>query len=467
MRVWGKALFVVALGMFACFGQPAQAARDAAFLEPGTSGGKTASSDAVTVEPKSDVDVGEIAPNVAKRVSLFFANQTTAVIKVLSLTVTSDGNVKADIVDDDCTKQGKIDGASRCSVGVEILSTQAGAWAVEVQMTHEGAGRIARARLSGKTFGQKGDVKENGLSLNTKEVKPVDFGDVEAGDGKAVRSALMTNDSAVPLTLLSIDVIAADNGLEKLDQGCAVDEELKPGESCPVTLVWKPEHAGQISTDLIIRHTGQSGFSVIPLRGQAKGETAGQAASGAGSAKSEKGSGGKSAAPPPLEDVQNELRGVPALRAEDLKLPLKEQPAANGGETLKLLGTVGNKAIIKALDGSSVIVSLGDEIDVGEKKLAKINQILPNSMEILVGGKKKLFTLQKSSGRSGIKSSSNLQGVVTGGSAGGTAGNENMEKPNAVSGGGTLSGGGTVSGGGTASGFFGGAAAPNVSGARQ
>ena len=54
----------------------------------------------------------------------------------------------------------------------------------------------------------------------------------------------MVNDSPTPITLYSIDVIEAANGLQRLDQGCAVDMELEPGESCPVTLLWSPSENG-------------------------------------------------------------------------------------------------------------------------------------------------------------------------------------------------------------------------------
>ncbi len=48
-------------------------ARDAAFLDPGNGG---VSEEAVKVDPKADIDVGETPVNVAKRASIFFVNQT-------------------------------------------------------------------------------------------------------------------------------------------------------------------------------------------------------------------------------------------------------------------------------------------------------------------------------------------------------------------------------------------------------
>ena len=52
------------------------AARDAAFMEPSTGGG--AGEDAVRVEPKNEIDIGETNVNMARRVTVFFSNATNA-----------------------------------------------------------------------------------------------------------------------------------------------------------------------------------------------------------------------------------------------------------------------------------------------------------------------------------------------------------------------------------------------------
>jgi hypothetical protein len=126
-------------------------------------------------------------------------------------------------------------------------------------------------KLTGKTKGSvSSEKKVTGLQLSGQAISPVDFEDVEVGTDRAVRTALMVNDSSDTIKILSVDLIAPDNGLTRFEQGCAVDEELQPGESCPVTLLWKPEDKGIVSTDLIIRHNGKRGFTVIPVRGVAK-----------------------------------------------------------------------------------------------------------------------------------------------------------------------------------------------------
>ena len=259
-------VFLLGLSLVVLMFSPVQA-RDAAFLAPGSSGGSAISDEAVRVDPKAEVDVGETAVNVAKHTSIFFVNQTNMPIKIEKIVLNSDSNVTAEATANDCTKQGVITPLSRCSVEVSVTPSSPGSWSVDVLMTHNGAGRITRARLVGKTSGSaSGENKSTGLAVNVKETKPIDFGEVIVGDGKTVRSTLMINDSSETITIYSIDVIEADNGLQRIDQGCDVDMELPPGASCPVTLLWVPKSNGPVSTDLIIRHSGDeagAGFGRI------------------------------------------------------------------------------------------------------------------------------------------------------------------------------------------------------------
>ncbi|MDD5586036.1 MAG: hypothetical protein PHY92_03640 [Alphaproteobacteria bacterium] len=395
----------------------ASLARDAAFATPGTMAkGSAAVSDAVAVEPKGEINTGDSIVNVARRTTLFFANKTNSPVEVVSINTNDDGNVKSSIVSDDCSREHNIAPGSRCSVIVETTPSNIGGWTAEVLLTHNGIGRIARAKLIGKAAGQATDEKkDSGFALSTKEVKPIDFGDVEAKTTKIVRTALMVNDSPENITLLSIDVIAAENGLERLDQGCVVDMELKPGESCPVTLVWQPESKGVISTDLIIRHSGRLGFAVIPIRGAAKGDDNGEAAAETTEAASRKEDNGRSAVKsngrqpttaevlekaaadkiPPLTSSFLPMKGAGMSSHSDLgtSTATAAKAAAPSGE-FHLIGTVGNRAVLLLPDGMTSVVSVGDEVSFGESMKAKLTSVMPKEAEIFYEGKKKKLVLE-------------------------------------------------------------------------
>lgn len=365
-------------------------ARDAAFLDPG--GSNAMGEEAVKVDPKAEIDVGETTLNVAKRTAIFFVNQTNLPVKIEKVVVNNDSNVTADASANDCTKQGSIAPLSRCSVEISTTPTSPGPWSVDVLMTHNGAGRITRARLTGKTSGSAaGENKSMGLAVNTKDTKPVDFGDVTVGDGKIVRSTLMINDSPDPITIYSIDVIEADNGLQRLDQGCAVDMELAPGASCPVTLLWVPKTSGPISTDLIIRHSGKLGFAVIPIRGSAKGGETSVGAAGKSSGDVKKDANGVPL-PPSAQELEKAMAGkIAPISGAALGAPASATSSGDG--TMHLIGTIGDKALILKPDGETAVVAMGGEFDVGSKT-AKLVAVTARSADVMLDGKKKHLPLE-------------------------------------------------------------------------
>jgi hypothetical protein len=389
-------------------------AREAAFMNPNTtstSKGLTAA-DAVTVEPKTDNELGDSVVNVSRRLALFFSNQTSMPVEVENMSLTSDSNVNGSIVTDDCSKEGKISPNSRCSVVLSLTPTSGGPWSAELLMTHKGSGRIARAKISGKATGDNPNDrnKDTGLTLSTKEVQPVNFGEVELGASKAVKSTLVVNDSAEPITILSIDLIAADNGLAKMEQGCSVDMDLKPGESCPITLSWQPTAKGTIFTDLIVRHSGKMGFVVVPVRGNAKdtsatatgskGNVSGSSQTSSASSSSSpsgKSGDGKPPMPPTAEDLEKAVSGkLPALSEDALGVDIKPSRKATkiSSGVFRLIGTVGNKAVLLKPDGSTTVSGIGQDISYDGDRIAKITNITPKSAEIFVDGKKKELMLE-------------------------------------------------------------------------
>jgi hypothetical protein len=370
-------------------------ARDAAFMDPGSGSNSVNVGDAIKVEPKNEIDIGDSALNTARRTTLFFVNQTNLPIKIEKIVVNSDSNVTAIISNDDCSKQETLAPSSRCSVEVALTPIGPGTWGSELLMTHNGAGRLTRAKITGKTAGSGGgDKKDSGLFLSTKEIKPVDFGDINAGEGKIVRSALMINDSPAPISIFSIDVIEAEKDLQRLDQGCAIDMELKPGESCPVTLVWTPLDKAHISTDLIIRHSGQLGFTVIPVRGIAHGDAAASSKDAtekalgiSGNNRDNKSSSGIPL-PPSAPDLAHLVDKMPSVAASAL--------ATSGGavsDSLHLIGTVGNRALIYKPDGSTAVVQASDVVEFDEHK-AKIITIAAKEVSIVLDGRPKKLTLE-------------------------------------------------------------------------
>lgn len=374
-------------------------ARDVAFVEPGSVGGAGSPDEAFKIEPKSEVDIGDSIINIVRRESLFFVNQTGGPVKIEKIALSSDSTVNAQIVNDDCSKQGTLAPLSRCSVELSVTPTGPGSWGIELLMTHNGPGRITRAKITGKTAGSDAsDKRDRGLFLSTKDTKPIEFGDVVAGEGKVVRSALMVNDSPSPITIYSIDVIEADKSLTRLDQGCSADMDLKPGESCPVTLVWQPTATERISTDLIIRHSGQLGFAVIPVRGNAKGSDTNKENSSSTTSPAPPQATAKVDIPPPpppqptATEVAKEVAKAVTPGHSSAGISGASLSTATG--SVHLIGTVGLRAVLLKPDGTTTVVQAGDSVDLGDDAPAKVENVGATSAVLTIGGKKKDLMLE-------------------------------------------------------------------------
>ncbi|MFA5040935.1 MAG: hypothetical protein WC464_04805 [Bdellovibrionales bacterium] len=374
-------------------------ARDAAFLNPGVTG-MGVGDEAVKVDPKAEIDVGDTPINISKKATIFFVNQTSMPVKIEKISLSSDSLVTAEETANDCTKQGDIAPLSRCSVEVSVVPTGAGTWSVNVLMTHNGAGRIARARLVGRTaVASASEGKGTGLDISAKDIKPIDFGEVTVGDGKTVRSTLMVNNSVDPIKIYAIDVIEADNGLQRLKQGCEVDMELAPGGSCPVTLLWEPNEESQISTDLIIRHSGKLGFAVIPIRGVARGNSSKSSRSTGSYSSSERLT--KSSVPLPLSarDLEKEVaKSIAPVSSRSLSGGNSVSGGASKdfGEQMSLIGTIGTRALIYLPDGNIMALSVGEGFE-SEEGVVKLVSVDTHSADIMVGGKKRTLKLRVAS----------------------------------------------------------------------
>jgi hypothetical protein len=240
--------------------------------------------------------------------------------------------------------------------------------------------------------------------------------------------------------------------------------ELKPGESCPVTLVWTPTDHGQISTDLIIRHSGRLGFAVIPIRGNAKGDSlAGKdgkdasgsslSASSSSSSKSGSGDGSKTFVPlpPSATDLQKAASGgisqvnASAMGGGDSVSGAagSSSSAASGNSAsgkLRLIGLVGTRAVLLQPDGTTVIANLNEDFDMGDKT-AKVVFIGIKTADVEIDGKKKTLPLQAApeliskasalarENEKNAASEANSSGSTSGSSSGGFGSSSNAVPP--------------------------------------
>ncbi len=414
---------VMAVATALCVAQPAYAqSRNASFVNPGavqTKSGDLKGSQANTlVAEPSSIDAGETLVNIARRVTVFFYNGFRTPIQINDLTLNADGNVRSRVVTDDCKAVKTLPMQDKCAIALEITPSSPGPWTVELLLNHSGAGRIARAEVNGSTLG-KADEKSEGLAISKKIAAPLDFGSVAANQEKAARTMLIENDSPMPLVISSIDLIASQqDGLSVRHNGCKEGDELKPGESCPITVIWEPSGKGNIATDLIVRHSGNLGFVVVPIRGAgtvtASKEDPGESGSNKSLIPSSTSSvlssaAGASLMPRGSSDMQARaampgLDTLPlpgnTLASSDLSVsksarrrspPNVKNMVGDDAELelpkVLLIGTVGKRAILGDTQEQTYMVNLGEKVSIGGVDVELV-QLDPTHAVVMMGSKR-------------------------------------------------------------------------------
>lgn len=404
--------------------------RNASFVNPNTvaqksADGKSASISNTVVADPASIDAGETLVNVARRITVFFFNGFRNPVQINELTLNADGNVRSKVITDDCKGLKTLPVQDKCSVALEITPSSPGPWSVELLLNHSGTGRIARAEVNGTTLG-KADEKSEGLAISKKIAAPLDFGTVMVNEEKAARTMLIENDSTVPLLISSIDLIASeDEGLSVRKMGCKEGDELKPGESCPITVMWEPTFRGNVATDLIVRHSGNLGFVVVPIRGAGSDGRTGKEEDVADiKSGSDKPKRSSSSSLMPSGSGKLQLRSQPSLEplplpksaakmdgSDEGVVPMKsstvlptkppsveemveaEQAPAASAPQLMLIGTVGGRAILGDAQEQSYMVGLGEKVSIDGVDV-ELLQLDPTRVVVMAAGKRMNLTLR-------------------------------------------------------------------------
>ena len=414
-------LFAAALVLSAT---PAHAQRNASFVNPASApsakaGDKNTNQPQTLVAEPATVDAGETLVNIARHATVFFSNNFRSPITVNSLTVNADGHVRTRIVSDDCKDIKQLPVNDRCAIGIEVTPASPGPWTVELLVNHSGQGRIARAEIIGTTLG-KADEKSEGLAISKKIAPPLDFGELKATKEASVRTMLIENDSNQELVIDKIDLISATaDGLSLREKGCKEDDHLKPGESCPISVIWEPVTGGNLATDLIVRHNGNLGFVIVPIRGKSalpEGAKETDVASRGKSGREGASTGsvptatsadmavaqalpplqagsllpGRATAPPPAPaNVSSDGKTSTASAPEKASATAAPVAAAQ----LSLIGTVGGRAILGGASGETMMIGLGETISLDGLEVALL-QLEPNRAVVTLNGTRRELGLR-------------------------------------------------------------------------
>ncbi|HVY12427.1 MAG TPA: hypothetical protein VHB73_02560, partial [Alphaproteobacteria bacterium] len=403
-------------------------ARSASFLDPSSAsgpakgdgkGGGGPTGNTLTADPVQ-TDAGETLVNVARRITVFFYNGFRMPVKLNELTINADGNVRSKVLTDDCKAVKNLPPQDRCSIILEVVPSSPGPWSVELLLNHSGPGRLVRAEVVGTTLG-KTDDKSEGLAVSKKIAAPLDFGEVRSREDSASRTMLIENDSTEPLKISSIDLIRSDqSGLSLRKGGCKEGDDLKPGESCPITIIWEPTSRGALATDLIVHHSGSLGFVVVPVRGVSSGGSNKGDDSKSAKDSGDMDSGGavstttllpaiggqthamlpSSFSPPPTPDqIARTLPSISSKKLDKSARPAEKEDKeakeeSSGAVTISLIGTVNGKAILGSDDNQTYLLGLGDTTMIGEHPVSLLQLDTSRAVVSVSGTRKELFLRQ-------------------------------------------------------------------------
>jgi len=247
-----------------------------------------------------------------------------------------------------------------CNIVVTWLPTVKGTAEGVLIVQHTGKSGMTQIDVKGTLQPQEGktaalypEITPNrGLLVSDKE--KVDFG-ASVKKASAITMTLVNSGSAA-LTLKGMELSGVEDDLEVADDGCAPETVLQPGEACPLTLSWDPEHGGSMLDSLRITHTGARGVLVIPVSGTADA-TVGVVATDPGASAPGKSSSGT---PSPIISIGHEtpmsmkatLSGYTVTSHSASRAVLS---GPNGGQVVR----DGENIILEGIDCTVTIVPTG------------------------------------------------------------------------------------------------------------
>jgi len=242
----------------------------AAFGDPGsrqTSAGGAGG--LVPVEPS--VDGGTVPIGATAQVVVRFRNEGSQPVETGLIRLYPSSTVTATISLNQC-QEAPLTAGAECAIALSVKGLQAGAWRVEMLMSHNGRTRLVSATLSGtvEATGEGADSLTSDIEAIPNEI---DFETLSSSQ-TLIEPIILRNITSVPLEISDIYIDASNNSGYTLKTEC---EKLEPGQACIATIKWSPRLRGPASGVLVIKHNGPTALTSVPLKGEYTPDSVNQA----------------------------------------------------------------------------------------------------------------------------------------------------------------------------------------------
>lgn len=264
---------VIVLGLLAILPKPLFAQGPSAFSDPGArqagAGGSGGADGLVAVE--AAVDGGTIPIGATAQVVVRFKNEGSQPVETGLIRLYPSSTVSAVTSLNQCKEEPLASGAE-CAIALSVKGLQAGAWRLEMLMSHSGRTRLVTATVSGtvETSGEGAETVTSDVQATPDEV---DFGSLTASQ-TLVEPIILRNITSIPIKISEIYVDASESAGFDLKADC---KKLEPGQACIATVSWSPKLRGPSSGVMVVKHDGPSALTSVNLKGEYTPDTVNQA----------------------------------------------------------------------------------------------------------------------------------------------------------------------------------------------
>lgn len=210
------------------------------------------------------IDGGTIPTGATAQVVIRFRNDGSQPVTTGLISLYPSSNVSASVASNQCEKEPLAAGAE-CAVALSIKALQAGTWRVEMLMAHSGKTRLVSATLSGQVdaSGEASDKLASDIEAIPDEVE---FGNLEDSQ-TLTEPIILRNITSMPLDISEIKIDASDQSGYALKTEC---QKLDPGQACIAVVSWSPKMKGRSSGVLVVKHSGPTALTSVPMSGEYK-----------------------------------------------------------------------------------------------------------------------------------------------------------------------------------------------------
>ncbi|MGQ0526544.1 MAG: choice-of-anchor D domain-containing protein [Alphaproteobacteria bacterium] len=256
-------LHISALGLFLTVfsAQQTALAQYPGFGDPGSAGaGGTPGGGLTPAVPV--VDGGTIPVGATAQVVVRFRNDGSQPVQTGLIRLYPSSNVTSAVALNQCEEEPLAAGAE-CAIAISVKGLQSGSWRVEMLMSHDGRSRLVTATMSGQV-----EASGDGADKLTSDIEAipneVDF-ETLSDSQTLVQSVILRNITSIPVDITDIFIDSSEQAGYALKTEC---EKLEAGQACIATVSWSPQQKGRSSGVLVVRHTGPTALSSVPLKGE-------------------------------------------------------------------------------------------------------------------------------------------------------------------------------------------------------